>query len=184
MRGTPTTPPRTDGLSWHNYWDYGPDSSEQYDDCRTGGKGQHVSAYFPAWLKQQIRIDQRPVYITEADLNSPRQNGATAIGVKGINDTQGIDYAFPAAESIRDFFAAEIAVGGSAAHYGVPAYIAAWLLNDDTTDAPDDETCVVGNCVLDHNWHEAYQDVDTNGNRQVSERRWFAIWWTELPEKP
>lgn len=125
---------KSDGISWHNYWSQG---KELYNLCPIG---QHVSIYFPQWMKNAIDVQKKPVVITEADLGSPWQmRGLNPLPNKRTGNNPTI-----AANSIRHFFSSEHWFGGQF-HYGKFPDIASWLLADDTGNA-------------EHNWHKAYEE--------------------------
>lgn len=135
---------KNDGVSWHNYWILG---KESYDICPYG---QHVSRYFPGWMKDAIRNNQKPAIISEADLASPGQEMGNPLYSKwSLN-------AAPAADSIRHFFDSEWEFGGGY-HYGGSPSVASWLLTDDTG-------------TPEHDWHKAYSN---SGN----EWQWFNLWY-------
>ncbi len=140
MRGTYET--KNNGISWHNYWIKG---KEFYTVCPWG---QHVSLYFPLWMKTAIS-SQRPAIISEVDLASPMQGLGNSLQDKDANSST-------TANSIRTFFSEERYSGEN--NYGVKPRIALWLLNDDNSNN------------VEHKWHEAY-----NGDNP---RQWFKEWWS------
>lgn len=115
-----------DAVSWHNYWRLG---YEGLNWCAVGG--QHVSYYFPSWLKSSLYPEgSTEGFITEADLLSPQQDPGQT-----IQDKDEMNGAV-AAESIRKFM-----------WYELRSYhMASWLLND-----------LTGN--PEYGWHEAYEDI-------------------------
>jgi hypothetical protein len=131
-------------VSWHNYWRLG---YEGLNGCAMGG--QHVSYYFPNWLKVGLEGSNRTVegFITEADLLSyPQQDQSQPIQDKDENN------GLSAAASIGQFM-----------WYELRSYhMASWLLND-----------LTGNS--EYGWHEAYRDSAPDS--QV-ERPWFSAWWS------
>jgi hypothetical protein len=135
--------PKSWGYSWHNYWRWG---RESWDTCPNG---QHVSMWFPSFMKYNITMWYRPAIITEADLFSP-QKGGTWITNKDYSPGS-------TALSINDFLKNEHDVWEMSS-------IAVWLLNDQTDPAIDPTT------ALEHQWHQAY--TPTLGFRQ-----WFTDWW-------
>lgn len=135
------------GINWHNYWILG---KERYVFCPDG---QHVSLYFPTWLKDAINNQSKPTIITEADLASPAQ-------MYNLNPLPNKEYGNNPAladDSIRHFFQSEHHFGG--ANFGIHPYIASWLLADNTGFG-------------DHDWHKAYQE-----NNGITERIWFTLWY-------
>ena len=114
-----------DGVDWHNYWIQG---KEGYNVCPDG---QHVSLYFPQWMKNAIVTSGKPTTISEADLSSQQQGMGNALISK--------DSAAASAESIRHFMSDERTTSG------LNSYIVSWLLNDNTG-------------VAEQDWHEAYLD--------------------------
>lgn len=135
---------KNDGVNWHNYWVRG---KEVYNFCPAG---QHVSIYFPQWMRDAIRNGQKPVTISEADLASPQQGMGNPLADKWQGSNASL-----AADSIRHFFDSEQEFGVS--HYGVHAVTVSWLLTDNT-----------GN--TEHDWHKAYYESGF-------EREWFRLWY-------
>jgi len=141
-----------DGINWHNYWRLG---FEKSGSCSLGA--QHVSFFFPDWMKTMLEQGTRQGIITEADLfsygppNPPWQDPNQPLHDKDENSGK------TAANSMRKFFDQEIRARA----------VVAWLLNDNVNDSNQD-----------HNWHEAYNDQWGN-----YERPWFAQWWLN-PEQP
>lgn len=135
------------GINWHNYWILG---KEIYASCPNG---QHVSLYFPFWLKNAISNQGKPTTVTEADLASPSQ----MYGLNSLPDKESGNNPALADDSIRHFFQSEHHFGG--ANFGVPPFVALWLLADNTGFG-------------DHDWHEAYQE-----NGGITERTWFTLWY-------
>jgi len=133
-----------DGINWHNYWRLG---FEWSGDCSLGA--QHVSYFFPQWMKDILQSGSKPGTITEADLFSsggpPNQDPNQPLQDK---DDRG---GWPAANSLRKFITNEFRADT----------VVAWLLNDNVNDPNQD-----------HNWHEAYDDQQGN-----AERDWFTQWW-------
>lgn len=133
-----------DGISWHNYWRAG---FELSGHCSVGA--QHVSFYFPQWMKDILESGAKPGIITEADLFSygspPHQDPRQPIQDKDVSEGS------LAANSLRKFFQKEIRA----------SVLVSWLLNDNVND-PN----------TDHNWHEAYNDQWGD-----YERPWFSRWW-------
>ncbi len=115
-----------DAVSWHNYWRLG---YEGLNWCAVGG--QHVSYYFPQWLKALLYPEGTTEgFITEADLLSPQQDPGQPLQSKDESD------GWRASNSIRKFM-----------WYELRSYhMASWLLND-----------LTGN--TEYGWHEAYQDT-------------------------
>lgn len=144
MRTTYET--KSDGINWHNYWSQG---KELYNYCPLG---QHVSIYFPQWMKDAIRNQGIPVTITEADLGSPSQMR----GLNPLPDKRTGDNPTYAADSIQYFFNSEHWFGGQY-HYGVFPRVASWLLADDTGFG-------------DHDWHKAYEESGF-------EHLWYRLWY-------
>jgi hypothetical protein len=144
MRTTYET--KSDGISWHNYWSQG---KELYNYCPSG---QHVSIYFPQWMKDAIRNQGIPVVITEADLGSPLQMR----GLDPLPDKRTGNNPAYAADSIRHFFSSEHRFGGQY-HYRVLPGVASWLLADDTGFG-------------DHDWHKAYEESGF-------EHLWYRLWF-------
>lgn len=136
-----------DAVSWHNYWRLGYEGGNW---CAVGG--QHVSYYFPSWLKNSLYpVGVTEGFITEADLLSLQQDGQQPIQDKDEQD------GMRAALSIRRFM-----------YYELRSYhIASWLLNDLTGNA-------------EYGWHEAYRDsgVDVQVERPWFRQWWLG---SELP---
>lgn len=141
---------KNDGVNWHNYWIEG---KEIYNFCENGG--QHVSIYFPEWLRDAIRNGQKPATISEADLASPGQGMGNPITDKDAAPEQ-------TADSMRHFFASEWRFGMS--RYGVHAVTISWLLTDNSG-------------TTEHDWHKAYLEDN-------AERAWFEPWYTESESWP
>lgn len=145
-----------DGVTWHNYWlaGVGEDHSD-YVRCEDGGN--HVSYYFPEWLRATIDPVDKPPFILEADIASPEQAILGSINPRFEDKDSHI---VPVSESIRRFFHNEYCYGGSDLRQGYSAnvHIASWLLSDNS-DKPE------------HHWHMAY----TSSAGEV--RPWFDEWW-------
>lgn len=135
---------KNDGVNWHNYWILG---KEVYDFCPNG---QHVSLYFPSWMWDAIRTNQKPTTISEADLASPDQGMGNSLPDKWSGNNASL-----AAESIRHFFSSEWEFGGY--NFGMNPLVASWLLTDNTNNA-------------EHDWHKAYYESGF-------EREWFRLWY-------
>lgn len=136
---------KSDGINWHNYWSQG---KENYNYCPLG---QHVSIYFPSWMKTAIRDQEIPVTITEADIGSPIQMR----GINPLTDKTTGNNPNYTANSIELYFKLEYWYGPN--HYGTRPRIASWLLADDTGHG-------------DHDWHKAYEESGY-------ERPWFNLWY-------
>lgn len=136
---------KNDGVNWHNYWILG---KEVYNFCP---EGQHVSIYFPQWMKDAIRNNLKPTTVSEADLASPDQGMGNPLPDKWAGNNASL-----AADSIRHFFDSEWEFGGGY-HYGGSPAVASWLLTDNTNNA-------------EHDWHKAYYESGY-------EREWFRLWY-------
>lgn len=137
---------KNDGIDWHNYWIL---DKEDYALCPYG---QHVSIYFPQWLKDVIHDNQKPTTVGEADLASPWQGMGNPLPDKTSGNNPEL-----AADSIRFFFWSEWYFGGGY-HYGVRPSVNSWLLTDNTGNP-------------EHDWHEAYYSGGL-------EHDWFRLWYT------
>lgn len=135
---------KNDGVNWHNYWILG---KEVYNFCPNG---QHVSLYFPSWMWDAIRMNQKPTTVSEADLASPDQGMGNPLPDKWSGNNASL-----AAESIRHFFSSEWEFGGY--NFGMNPLVASWLLTDNTNNA-------------EHDWHKAYYESGF-------EREWFRLWY-------
>ncbi len=149
---------RFDGYNWHNYWNYGYETLDDFLDivyC-TGDQeyqpsSHHLIQYFPQWLRQQFANEQKPTFITEADLNSHCQDSRNVVTNKVTQWEQ-------TKESLDRF------IGNTF----LTRYVVVWLL-------VQEDDGLIGYCA-DGNyeiyWHEAYWEIEGDSGWN----RWFTEW--------
>jgi hypothetical protein len=164
------TTPKADGFAWHNYWQEGQETWEPVGgvtssldptcafygiEYRPGS--DHLYQYYSAGM--QVSIGNKPTFITEADLQSPCQNGANPILSKE-QLPDGSNYAYRTRDSLLTFISQEFGA----------SYVIAWLLVNQY-EAPA-VSCADTESNDEINWHEAYRESG-------EERLWFSRWWQE-----
>jgi hypothetical protein len=112
----------------------------------------HLYQYFSGGMETSMA--GKPTFITEADLQSPCQNGQNAIKSKE-QLPDGSNYAYRTRDSLLQFINQEFGA----------TFVIAWLLvnqyaNGGTPCDPNSEI----------NWHEAYAESG-------AEQQWFTLWW-------
>lgn len=142
---------KRDGYSWHNYW------RRDKENWKILGEpcpdSEHVSQYFPNWLKTVITVGGKPAFVTEADLFSPCQESDNPIKDKDLQAAE-------TAQSLWWFTSEEQGAD----------YVIAWLLTEYPYSTVKD--CHKGGLVdyEEIRWHQAYEnDI---------ERIWFKPWWS------
>lgn len=159
---------KNDGWSWHNYWRSGLEFWQDAWCSRPSIVSDHVSQYFPDWLRTTITNSSKPAFITEADLLSPCVNPPNPHLTNKDNRSDA------AQESIYRFIREE----------RVADYIAVWLISNQDADPPMPNSGQnVGNCNdptgnPEQAWHEAYRRTAYLG---TYERAWFRAWWLREP---
>jgi len=150
---------RFEGYNWHNYWNYGYETRDDYlsvSDCSRNQKykpsSHHLIQYFPQWLRQQFVNAQKPTFITEADLNSHCQDGENEVTSK-----------------VTDWEQTKASLASFIENTFLTSYVVVWLL-------VQEDDGLIGYCA-DGNyeiyWHEAYWEIGGYSGWN----RWFTEWW-------